>query len=247
MSSSYTSTSESTINPDGSTVPPQDSSTGGDGPSFDSPPSADDLPLSPPVDRTALGLIVFATMIALLAAILYQVNKKKKEDASKFEFFDNLESSQYRISLPPTVAEYASVKSSALSSGWVPGSGKPPKGSPGELVGQALMKRAISDIPLIQHMQKEAQGMYRLHNKNMCSSVQWRTFQSSEAMVSAEVEEVRREAEGVEAGWSQVIWRQAAQYHAMLKKRHEEEQAKAKAVARKRAEVEANVRKAKAG
>ena len=79
MSSSYTSTSESTINPDGSTVPPQDSSTGGDGPSFDSPPSADDLPLSPPVDRTALGLIVFATMIALLAAILYQVNKKKKE------------------------------------------------------------------------------------------------------------------------------------------------------------------------
>ena len=81
--------------------------------------------------------------------------------------------------------------------GWAPGQGKPSQetkeNTPGREMGQALMKRAIADIPLIHHMQKEAQGMYRLHNKNMCSEVQWKTFQGAEAMVSGEVEEVRRE------------------------------------------------------
>ena len=87
------------------------------------------------------------------------------QDAQKYEFFDTLESSQYKIKLPPPVDEYYQAKDQAIASGWAPGSGKPSDGSPGQRLGQALMKRAISDIPLIQHMQREAQGMYRLHNK----------------------------------------------------------------------------------
>ena len=97
------------------------------------------------------------------------------------------------------------------------------------MLGQALMKRAIADIPLIQHMQREAQGMYRLHGKNMCSEVQWRTFQGAEAMVSGEVDEVRAEAEEIEPGWGGMIWRQAAQYHGMLKQHQQQAAAKAKA------------------
>ena len=80
----------------------------------------------------------------------------------------------------------------------------------------------------------------------MCSAVQWRTFQTSEQIVSREVEQVRLEAESIEAGWSQVIWRQAAQYHGMLKKRHEEEAAKAQATNKKRSEIAQNVARERA-
>merc|ERR1712130_438662 len=50
-----------------------------------------------------------------------------------------------------------------------------------------------------------------------------KSYQAAENMVSTEVDEVRAEADEIEPGWSQVIWRQAMQYHNMLKQRHEAE------------------------
>jgi hypothetical protein len=88
---------------------------------------------------------------------------------------------------------------------------------------QALMKRAMADIPLIHHIQKEAQGMGKLYARSMCSVNQWRAYQAAEAMVSNEVEQVRAEADEIEPGWSEIIWKQAMQYHAMLKQKHEAE------------------------
>ena len=89
---------------------------------------------------------------------------------------------------------------------------------------------------------------------------QWRSYQAAEAMVSAEVDEVRAEADEIEPGWSQVsllvvgshwytlnvflyltrttpqvIWRQAMQYHNMLKQKHEMEQKAAAEAAKKKA------------
>merc|ERR1711966_330005 len=55
-------------------------------------------------------------------------------------------------------------------------------------------------------------------------------------MVSAEVEEVRAEADEIEPGWSQVVWRQAMQYNNMLKQK--EEQAKNQLAAQQRAIAE---------
>ena len=69
---------------------------------------------------------------------------------------------------------------------------------------QALMKRAIGDIPLVTHIQKESAGMNKLYSQSMCSVSQWRAYQAAEAMVSAEVDEVRAEADEIEPGWSQV-------------------------------------------
>ena len=65
----------------------------------------------------------------------------------------------------------------------------------------------------------------------MCSEKQWRAYQKAEALVSAEVDEVRRESDQIEPGWSQMIWRQAMQYHQMLKQRHEQEAKNAEAAA----------------
>jgi len=127
------------------------------------------------------------------------------------------------------------------------------------------MKRCIADIPLVTHLQKESAGMNKLYSQSMCSVKQWKSYQAAEALISAEVEEVRAEADEIEPGWSQVnyneiflfftysmrvcvcvlnkcyflllffsiklIWKQAMQYHAMLKNRQEME-AKAAAAAR---------------
>jgi len=65
--------------------------------------------------------------------------------------------------------------------------------------------------------------MNKLYSQSMCSVKQWKTYQAAEQLVSAEVEEVRAEADEIEPGWSQAIWRQAMQYHNMLKQRHEME------------------------
>ena len=135
------------------------------------------------------------------------------------------------------------------------------------MLAQALMKRCIADIPIVTHIQRESAGMNKLYFQSMCSVKQWKSYQAAEAMVSTEVEEVRAEADEIEPGWSQVslvpsflacilgenflsiflpflpvasqvIWRQAMQYHNMLKQKQEQEerakQAQHKAMEEKR-------------
>lgn len=46
--------------------------------------------------------------------------------------------------------------------------------------------------------------MNKLYSNSMCSVKQWRTYEAAEAMVSAEVDEVRQEADEIEPGWSGV-------------------------------------------
>jgi len=106
---------------------------------------------------------------------------------------------------------------------------------------QALMKRAIADIPIVTHIQKESQGMNKLYSQSMCSVKQWRSYQNAETMVSQEVEEVRAEADEIEPGWSQAIWRQAMQYHQMLKQKHEQEASKLSEGDAKRKAIEEKV------
>lgn len=83
--------------------------------------------------------------------------------------------------------------------------------------------------------------MNKLYSQSMCSVKQWRSYQAAEAMVSAEVDEVRAEADEIEPGWSQVIWRQAMQYHNMLKQRHEMEAKAANEQAMKQKQEQAKI------
>merc|ERR1712218_398035 len=103
------------------------------------------------------------------------------------------------------------------------------------------MKRAIADIPIVTHIQKESGGMNKLYSQSMCSVRQWQAYQKAEAIVSQEVEEVRAEADEIEPGWSQVIWRQAMQYHNMLKQKHEMEAKASAEAAKKKKEIEDKV------
>mmetsp|Transcript_18135 Transcript_18135/g.37388 ORF Transcript_18135/g.37388 Transcript_18135/m.37388 type:complete len:284 (-) Transcript_18135:92-943(-) len=180
----------------------------------------------------------------IVVAVLYFLYRRKKS-SSDDDYFSSYE--KFNIKLPAEVDEYYSVKEKCMKAGWVPGApaDKSNASGPHRVMAQALMKRAIGDIPIVTFIQKESAGMNKLYSQSMCSVSQWRAYQNAEALVSTEVDEVRAEADEIEPGWSQVIWRQAMQYHNMLKQKHEMEQKNAAETAAKKKEIEQRVNAAK--
>ncbi|CAM9921434.1 unnamed protein product, partial [Choristocarpus tenellus] len=91
----------------------------------------------------------------------------------------------------------------------------------------ALLKRAIADIPIILRMQNEGPGIYNMYQQAMIGEKEWQSFQEAEAMISEEIESVQEEADEIEKGWSQSIWPLAMQLRTVLVKRREEMEMKA--------------------
>ena len=208
---------EATVNPDGSTTF-DDAGTGAD-----SSAGGEDIPNmmgdESTADETAEEIIIkgidpalylaLSVLIVGILFIFYQLRKKRK-NADVDDFFSNLDGDKFNLKLPAAVDEYYAVKAKCEDAGWEPGSGPTPEGSGSEpsphhrALAQALMKRCIADIPIVSHIQRESAGMNKLYSQSMCSVKQWKSYQAAEAMVSAEVEEVRAEADEIEPGWSQV-------------------------------------------
>lgn len=200
---------EATVNPDGSTT---FDDAGADSAGADAG-AADDIPDmggeeaaeeivkgTDPALYLALAVLVFGVMF-----IFYQLRKKRK-NADVDDFFSNLDGDKFNLKLPAAVDEYYEVKAKCEEGGWEPGQATE-GGQPSahhRMLAQALMKRCIADIPIVTHIQRESAGMNKLYSQSMCSVKQWKSYQAAEAMVSAEVEEVRAEADEIEPGWSQV-------------------------------------------
>lgn len=218
---------EATINPDGSST-------------FEGGANAEDFDTSGGEDIEITGMdpawYLFGVVVVAMLIAAFVIIRQRKSRSENDEFFNQLDGEKFNLKLPAAVDEYYEIKEKALVEGWEPGQKIEPGASAGpqRVLAQALMKRCIADIPLVTHIQKESSGMNKLYSQSMCSVNQWRSYQAAEAMVSAEVEEVRAEADEVEPGWSQVIWRQAMQYHNMLKQRHEMEAKTAQAAAEKK-------------
>lgn len=251
---------EATVNPDGSTTFESDPGAGADfaepaGEGADADASAESEGFAEgfaegaeeAAEEIAKGTdpAIYLVLGFLVVAVLYYLNYKrnKKKQMEREAFFYDMDGDKFNIKLPSAVDEYYEIKDKCIKAGWEPG--KPPKNAaeaaegPARVLAQALMKRCIADIPLVTHIQKESAGMNKLYSQSMCSVKQWKTYQAAEALVSAEVEEVRAEADEVEPGWSQAIWRQAMQYHNMLKNRHEmEAKARETAALKKKLEEE---------
>ena len=156
---------------------------------------------------------------------------------------------QFKLKLPSEVDEYYIIKEKCEAAGWKPGEGQGTSANatgPSRVLAQALMKRAVADIPIVTQVQKESGGMNKLYSQSMCSVNQWRSYQAAESLVSSEVDEVRVEADEIEPGWSQSIWRQAMQYHQVLKQKHEQELKAAEEQAKKKKEIELRVQAAQA-
>lgn len=160
---------------------------------------------------------------------------------------------KFNLDLPTEVDSYYQIKEKCLEQGWIPGTPMSPAAAanpqqisgPQRVLAQALMKRAIADIPIVQHIQKEAAGMNKLYAQSMCSVHQWKAFQNAEAMVASEIDSVREEADSLDPGWSQYVWKQAMQYHQALKQKNEAEEKKRQELANQRKIVEAKVAEAK--
>mmetsp|Transcript_12433 Transcript_12433/g.16341 ORF Transcript_12433/g.16341 Transcript_12433/m.16341 type:complete len:294 (+) Transcript_12433:253-1134(+) len=234
-------TGEATVDPDGTTTfeetaspPPVNESAGDEG--FE----GDEEEILETVIKgmDPVWYLIFGVVIAAVLVFLYR--RRKKANEIEDDFFSNLDVEKFNLKLPSEVDEYDTIKAKCEDAGWDPT--ERPTGpaaqsnGPHRVLAQALMKRAIADIPIVTHIQKESAGMNRLYSQSMCSVTQWRSYQAAEQLVSAEVEEVRTEADLVEPGWSQVIWRQAMQYHQMLKERHEQETKQVEEATRKRQE-----------
>lgn len=239
---------EATINPDGSAAfeTPVDATTT---PEDDTEPNFDeDVPFeeaaAEAVEKGTDPAIFLALGFVLFVLVYFYFHRKgKKKQMEREAFFFDMDGDKFNIKLPAAVDEYYEVKEKCLQAGWEPG--KPPANAqeaangPARILAQALLKRCIADIPLVTHIQKESAGMNKLYSQSMCSVKQWKTYQAAEAMVGAEVEEVRAEADEIEPGWSQAIWRQAMQYHNMIKSRNEMEAKAREAAALKKAEEDA--------
>lgn len=223
---------EATINPDGSST----FGSGAEGENFETYGETGDAGAEGLVNTMDPAWYLLGVSVLIMLITIVYIIKQRKERADTDEFFNQLDGEKFNLKLPAAVEEYYATKEKALSQGWEPGQKVDPGATAGpqRVLAQALMKRCIADIPLVTHIQKESAGMNKLYSQSMCSVNQWRSYQAAEAMVSAEVEEVRAEADEVEPGWSQVIWRQAMQYHNMLKQRHEMEAKAAQAAAEKK-------------
>mmetsp|Transcript_34900 Transcript_34900/g.51910 ORF Transcript_34900/g.51910 Transcript_34900/m.51910 type:complete len:315 (-) Transcript_34900:230-1174(-) len=254
-------TEEATINPDGSTtfesseqpspVPDADDADFGDEiPDMDEETLKGAAAAQGGIDP--IWLVLVGAIIGLL--VLYAIYLWRKKSEETDIFFTELDGDKFNLKLPDAVEEYYEIKTKVEATGtWKPGqpspkgpNGAPAQSGPQRVLAQALMKRAIADIPIVLFIQKESPGMNKLYSQSMCSVRQWKAYQGAEALVSSEVDEVRAEADEIEPGWSEVIWKQAMQYHQMLKQKHEEEAKKAAAVAAKRKEIEAKVAAEKA-
>jgi len=229
------------VNPDGSTTFDDGGAAGADGESTSEGDFDEEM-----MEEVVKGIdpAIYLLIAVILGGFIYflYVRKSREED----EYFSNY--GKFNIKLPSEVDEYYAVKEKCINAGWEPG--KPPKdksnaNGPHRVMAQALMKRAIADIPIVTFIQKESPGMNKLYAQSMCSVSQWRAYQNAENLVSTEVDEARSEADEIEPGWSQVIWRQAMQYHNMLKQKHEMEEKAVAETAAKKKDVEAKVNAAK--
>jgi len=232
------------INPDGSTTFNNTSeetagTAGGAGAGETGGSGEDNTSSEETVEEIAKGVdpALYLALAILVVGVLfiYSQMQKRRKNADVDDFFSNLDGDKFNLKLPAAVDEYYEVKSKCEAEGWVPGSpmGNGQPSPQHRALAQALMKRCIADIPLVTHIQKESQGMNKLYSQSMCSVKQWKSYQAAENMVSVEVDEVRAEADEIEPGWSQAVWRQAMQYHGMIKQK--EEQQKAQLAAQQRA------------
>lgn len=249
---------EATINPDGTTTfaTGEEAPMGGDE-SFGTGEESTGGPFSEGQEEEILNVAkgtdpAFFIAFAFIAFVviyyfLHTRNKKKQEEREAF-FFE-MDGDKFNIKLPDAVEEFYEVKDKCIKAGWEPGKArinpKEAANSPATVLAQALMKRCISDIPLVTHIQKESALMNKLYSQSMCSIKQWKSYQAAESLVSQEVEEVRAEADEIEPGWSQSIWRQAMQYHQMLKNRNEMEAKQREEATRKKALEEEEKKKPK--
>eukprot|EP00903_Cladosiphon_okamuranus_P012145 g11394.t1 len=175
--------------------------------------------------RMVMGVLVCVAVLAYAVFRLF-VRKVVGED----DFFADLGISYKDFDMPDEVDDYYDAKED------------PEIAKDTGKLRNALLKRAIADIPIILRMQNEGPGIYNMYQQAMIGEKEWHAFQQAETMISEEIESVQNEADEIEPGWSQSIWPLAMQLRTVLVQRREQ----AEAAAEKKADEEAAAKEAAA-
>lgn len=169
--------------------------------------------------RMVLAVLAVVSLVAYAIFRLF-VRKVVGED----DFFADLGISYKDFDMPDEVDDYYEKKED------------PEIAKDKAKLRNALLKRAIADIPIILRMQNEGPGIYNMYQQSMIGDREWHAFQEAESMISEEIESVQNEADELEAGWGQSIWPLAMQLRTVLMQRRE----KAEKDAEDKEEREAN-------
>ncbi|CAN0351329.1 unnamed protein product [Ascophyllum nodosum] len=171
--------------------------------------------------KMVMGVLVVVAVVAYAVFRLF-VRRVVGED----DFFADLGISYKDFDMPDEVDDYYEAKEDPAIAKDIP------------KLRNALLKRAIADIPIILRMQNEGPGIYNMYQQAMIGEKEWHAFQMAETMISEEIESVQTEADEIESGWSQSIWPLAMQLRTLLVQRREQ----AEAAAEKAHEAAASVK-----
>jgi hypothetical protein len=105
------------------------------------------------------------TVLALVGLIAYlgYVFYTRKMGGAEDDFFADLGISYSDFELPDEAEEFYALKDQGVDR---------------KVLRNALLKRAIADIPIILRMQNEGPGMHNMYQQAMIGDKEWRAFQS---------------------------------------------------------------------
>ena len=107
-------------------------------------------------------VLTVLALVGLLAYIGYAIFARKMGGAEE-DFFADLGISYTDFELPDEADEYYTLKE---------------QGADWKVLRNALLKRAIADIPIILRMQNEGPGMHNMYQQAMIGDKEWRAFQA---------------------------------------------------------------------
>lgn len=167
---------------------------------------------------------VFMTFITLmiLGKVLFTFRPQPK---SAFDMKLDQMINGFNLSLPQEVEEYEKIAA------------EHPNDT--KILGNALMRRAIADIPLFYRLQNESQGMDRLKRNDILKDAAFHSFEMAEKVIENELKAVKTEANRLRPNqqWGKQILPQAMQFYRHLQEKEQREQElKKKALAQKQQE-----------
>lgn len=74
---------------------------------------------------------------------------------------------------------------------------------------QALMKRLVSSLDKLEKVQTDKPGTWKLWREKLVSERYWQSLLDGERLVGQEIDDCQDEADEIEPGWKEIIFRQA--------------------------------------
>lgn len=154
-------------------------------------------------------LLTFAFVLTVGAIAVGVFAMRRMARDEERSYVDELDNEQYDVDLDtPERQQYAQLLEEEAEG----------KATPNQMV-VGLLNRAVALIPHIERVERDHARIPRMHRAGYVSGTTLSGLQVTHHELKAEVEDVRREAERLRAGWGKEVFAQA--YHLVRKRRGE--------------------------